>query len=146
VSSVGTVAIIGALAALLVMANWSTTRGFLQERPALPPKQTSVAQAIIRIPRDALIVSNAPDAVYDMSGSGSIALPFLSGPPTPEYERDMRQVVELFERRGGYLALVRFPGNPISMRPELQQSLKMHLIAQSPAHQPTAQLYQIEAP
>jgi 4-amino-4-deoxy-L-arabinose transferase-like glycosyltransferase len=143
VSSVGTVAIIGALAALLVMANWSTTRRFLQDRPAVAPKQTSVAQAIIRIPRDALIVSNAPDAVYDMSGSGSIALPFLSGPPTPEYERSMQQVVELFERRGGYLALVRFPGNPISMRPELQRSLKMHLIAQSPAHQPTAQLYEI---
>jgi hypothetical protein len=143
VSSVGTVAIIGTLAALLVMANWSTTRRFLQDRPAPAPKQTSVAQAIIRIPRDALIVSNSPDAVYDMSGSGSIALPFLSGPPTPEYERDMRQVVELFERRGGYLALVRFPGNPISMRPELQQSLEMHLIAQSPAHQPTAQLYEI---
>jgi hypothetical protein len=141
-SSVGTVAIIGALAALLVMANWSTTRRFLEDKPALPPEQTPVAEAIIRIPGNALIVSNAPDAVYDMSGSGSIALPFLSGKPTPEYERNMRQVVELFERRGGYLALVRFPGNPISMRPELQ-SLKMHLVAQIPAQQPTAQLFEI---
>ena len=143
VSSVGTVAIIGALATLLVVANWSTTRAFLEDRPALPTR-TPVAQAIIRIPRNALLVSNAPDTLYDTSGSGSIALPFLAaGKRTPEYERSMSQVVDLFDRRGGYLAMFRFPGNPITVPPELQQSLKMHLIAQSPAHQPTAQLYEI---
>jgi hypothetical protein len=142
VSSVGTVAIIGALATLLVVANWSTTRAFLEDRPALPTR-TPVAQAIIRIPRNALLVSNAPDTLYDTSGSGSIALPFLAGKRTPEYERSMSQVVDLFDRRGGYLAMFRFPGNPIAVPPELQQSLKMHLIAQSPAHQPTAQLYEI---
>jgi hypothetical protein len=97
----------------------------------------------MRIPRNALLVSNAPDAVYDTSGSGSIALPFLAGKRTPEYERSMSQVVDLFDRRGGYLALFRFPGNPIAVPPELQQSFKMHLIAQSPAHQPTSQLYEI---
>jgi hypothetical protein len=134
VSSVGTVAIIGTLAALLVMANWSTTRAFLEDRPARPPTRTPVAQAIIRIPHNALLVSNAPDAVYDMSGSGSIALPFLAGKRTPEYERSMLQVVELFDRRGGYLALLKFPGNPISVPPELQRALKMHLVSESPAH------------
>ncbi|HEY8766991.1 MAG TPA: hypothetical protein VIP09_06980, partial [Dehalococcoidia bacterium] len=142
VSSVGTVAIIAALAALLVVANWSTTRAFLEDTPR-PPTQTPVAQAITRIPHDALLVSNAPDTLYDTSGSGSIALPFLAGKPTPEYERNISQVIDLFDRRGGYLAMFRFPGNPITVPPELQQSLKMHLITQSPARQPTAQLYEI---
>jgi hypothetical protein len=143
VSRVGTVAIISALAALLVVANWSHTRTMLDEAPALRPARTSVADAIARIPDNALIMSNAPDAIYDISGRASIALPFLSGKPTPEYEREMRQVVELLDTRGGYLALSWFTWNPYSIPPDLQRSVELRLITQSPDRQPTAQLYEI---
>ena len=88
-------------------------------------------------------MSNAPDAIYDIAGRGSIALPFLSGTPTPEYEREMRQVVELLDTRGGYVALSWFRWNPYSIPPDLQRSVELHLIAQSPERQPTAQLYEI---
>jgi hypothetical protein len=143
VSRIGTVTIISALAALLIVANWSHTRPMLDEAPALPPARTSVADAIARIPDNALILSNAPEAIYDLAGRGSIALPFLYGKPTPEYEREMRQVVELLDTRGGYVALSWFRWNPYSVPPDLQRSVELHLIAQSPERRPTAQLYEI---
>ena len=88
-------------------------------------------------------MSNAPDAIYDLSGRGSIALPFLSGKPTPEYAREMREVVELLDTRGGYVALSWFSWNPYSIAPELQRSVELRLIAQSPERQPTSQLYEV---
>jgi hypothetical protein len=142
-SRAAAVTIISALAALLVVGNWSNTRPMLDEAPAQRPARTSVADAITRIPHNALIMSNAPDAIYDLSGRGSVALPFLSGKPTPDYEREIREVVDLLDTRGGYVALSWFSWNPYSIAPELRRSVELHLIAQSPARQPTSQLYEV---
>ncbi len=114
VSGVGAVAILGALAALLVIANWSHTQPILDDGATRPYARSSVSEAISRIPKDALIVSNAPANVYALTGRGSIALPFRTGAPTSEYDREIRQVVELFNGRGGgYVALSAFPSSPL---------------------------------
>jgi hypothetical protein len=141
-TSVGTVAIVAAFTALLVATNWSYTRPVLDDGPSIPYARTSVADAISRIPRNALIVSNAPDAVYSLTGRDSIALPFLSGSATPAYERQMHEVIDLFQSRGGYLALNWFPWNHVSVPPELRP-LGLRLIARGPVRQPTAELYEI---
>ena len=141
-SSVVAVAIVGAAVAVLVVTNWSNTRPILAQGPTLPYARTAVATAIDRIPAGVLIVSNNPDAVYSLNGRDAIDLPFVAGPPTPKYEREMDQVVQLLEARGGYLALNWFPYNPYSLPPELQ-ALDLHLVAQAPNNRPSAALYEV---
>jgi hypothetical protein len=148
-TSVGTVAIVSALAVLLVISNWAQTRSFLDEAPAESPRPTAVTKAIAQLPRDALIVSNAPDAIYDLTERGSIAVPVRKpegapagyGSPEHEYQYRIGQLVELFNTRGGYLALLSPSFNRVTMPPELQRSLDLRLVTQNPQPGRSQQLF-----
>jgi hypothetical protein len=142
-SRAGAAVVVSALAAVLVVCNWSNTRRALDAAPARPPTRTAVSDAIAHLPRNAILFSNAPDAIYDLTGRASVALPtYFANAPTRRYESDLEQVIEILREHGGYVALDSPPYNYVPIPPELERSLKLQLIAQTAERPPDASLYE----
>jgi hypothetical protein len=142
----GAVAIIATLTAVAVAGGWSRQELVLRRAATRAPIPNSVDKVVVRLPRDALVVTNLPAAVYAATGHASIALPptreTLSGKVNPDYDRELRQLAQILDRRGGYLLLVPFFGG-VGIPPELHRSLEFRLVERFPHENPFVRLFQI---
>jgi hypothetical protein len=141
----GAVTIIGVLTAVAIAGGWSRQHLVLQQAPTRAPTPNSVDKVVVRLPRDEVLVTNLPAAVYAATGRGSIALPStripMSGEANPHYDRELRQLAQILDRRGGYLLLVPFFGGE-GIPPALHRSLEFKVVEQFPHDDPFVRLFQ----
>ena len=100
---------IGAVAICAVIAGWPVERGILDSEPPSPLAPTSVQLTAARLPRDALVASNAPDVLWHATGRESIVLPtprdYLSNEVNPDYDAQVRAMASILVRYHGYIYL-----------------------------------------
>ena len=107
-------------AGFLVHADWPIQRNWLRPIPRSRP--SAIERRLGRLPRGALIVSDAPDIVYLTSRRPSLALPdrevYLTGARNPTFDREVDDFSQILRRRGGYAFFARGL-NPTLSAPEL---------------------------
>jgi hypothetical protein len=140
------VPILVVLVAAVVAGGWSVQRVILRQSPAAALTRTAFDDALARVPRDRVIVSNHPEEVYELTGRAAIALPspreYASHKRNVDYERDLRDLARDLDRHGGYLVLWSL-FTPVSTPPELRTALDLRLVARTPSAVALEALYEV---
>ena len=127
---------LGGAALLLVVANWGQERKLYDTMDAATRTRTPAEQALAALPRDARIVTNTPDVVWNQTGRGSYMLPgrvtYISRETNPDYDARLAAWKPILASRPSYA----FFGTPPIARlagPNDLAPLRLTRIAQSGA-------------
>lgn len=103
-------AVVTVLAALavagLVYTGWGLERFWLDRASRPPRHRTPTEQVLAEVPRDALIVTDAPYVAYLSAGRRSFVLPqrivHVTQEPNPEFDQQLSAWGSILSERGGY--------------------------------------------
>jgi hypothetical protein len=99
-------ATIGVVALALVVANWGEQRKLYDTMDVARLVRTPSEQALASLPKDALIVTNTPDVVWNRAGRASYMLPgrvtYITRARNANYERDLDEWKRVLAARPSY--------------------------------------------
>jgi len=134
----GTAAATVTVAALLVVVpSLGPTTRLVRHGVASTPSSPALASAIRALPAHALLVSNAPDAVYGDAGRASVLVAqrwfATSDRANPSFSRDLGQVGELLKRPDSYLVMFdRGPDTDLATAQDIMRVVRLVPVATFP--------------
>jgi hypothetical protein len=119
----------------LVKADWHLERYWLDRASAPERRPTATEQMLAALPRDALIVTDAPFVAYLTAGRRTLILrqgrEFLTQEPNRRYAREVSEWAQILASRGGYAFFDRSNSFGIATPDDLGRELPLELISRT---------------